>query len=184
MLLCHNLLHELNRPKSFDPEEQKRSLISIFERMTNLKLNTVVLQVRARGDLLYPSQIEPWATSLTGALGKSPGYDPLKFAIEEAHKLGLEFHAVRPWANRDRRWRWSGVMISTQSISTSCDTRALNSTTKKHTSGTEAECQRMSGVEKTSTTLRISPERKACKRTRSSLRMLDGGWRKASRITS
>lgn len=128
----------LNWPKTFDPEEQKRSLISIFDRIRNLKLNTVVLQVRARGDLLYPSQIEPWAASLTGTLGKPPGYDPLKFAIEEAHKRGLEFHAwwnvvkvadgsegppssvplhvvngrrdwVRPWANRDRNRRVTSI---------------------------------------------------------------------------
>lgn len=80
-------------PKSFDPEEQKRSLAGIFQSMRSANLNTVVLQVRARGDLLYPSKYEPWAQSLTGTLGDAPTYDALTFAIQEAHKLGLELHA-------------------------------------------------------------------------------------------
>ena len=82
-----------NWPKSFNPEEQKRALVSIFQTMKNANLNTVVLQVRARGDLLYPSQYEPWAQCLTGTLGGTPPFDPLRFAIGEAHRAGLELHA-------------------------------------------------------------------------------------------
>lgn len=33
---------------------------------------------------------------LTGTRGVDPGYDPLAFAIEEAHKRGMELHA---WIN-------------------------------------------------------------------------------------
>jgi uncharacterized lipoprotein YddW (UPF0748 family) len=119
-------------PKSFDPEEQKRALVEIFQSMRNANLNTVVLQIRARGDLLYPSQYEPWAQSLTGVPGGAPSYDPLRFAVQEAHKLGMELHAwwnvvkvadgperppstvpphvvnaypdwVKAWVNRDRK---------------------------------------------------------------------------------
>jgi len=129
----------LNWPKSYDAEEQKRSLILIYQKLKELKFNTVVFQVRARGDLLYPSQYEPWASSLTGTLGAAPVYDPLRFAIEEAHKFGLEFHAwwnvvkvadgpdrppissplhvvnahpewVKLWSNRD----WNGKVTSTE----------------------------------------------------------------------
>ncbi len=39
---------------------------------------------------------EPWAAELTGTLGQDPGWDPLEFAIEEAHKRGIEIHA---WFN-------------------------------------------------------------------------------------
>ncbi len=42
---------------------------------------------------MYPSQFEPFASSITGVLGGKPDYDPLKFAIDEAHNFGLEFHA-------------------------------------------------------------------------------------------
>ncbi|MDT2248323.1 family 10 glycosylhydrolase [Paenibacillus larvae] len=38
----------------------------------------------------------PWSEYLTGTQGKSPGYDPLAFMVEEAHKRNLEFHA---WFN-------------------------------------------------------------------------------------
>lgn len=82
-----------NWPKSFEPEEQKRALLSIFQSMKNGNFNTIVLQVRARGDLIYPSQYEPWALPLTGTLGGAPSYDPLRFAIDEAHRLNMEIHA-------------------------------------------------------------------------------------------
>jgi uncharacterized lipoprotein YddW (UPF0748 family) len=74
-------------------QQQKNELIQILDRLKSANFNTVIMQVRARGDLIYPSQYEPWATSLTGTLGRNPGYDPLKFAIEETHKRGMEFHA-------------------------------------------------------------------------------------------
>ena len=42
--------------------------------------------------------MEPWSEYLTGKQGTppSPYYDPLAFAISEAHKRGLELHA---WFN-------------------------------------------------------------------------------------
>ena len=59
-------------------------------------LNAIVLQVRAAGDALYPSSREPWARALTGVQGGDPGYDPLAFAVAQAHQRGLELHA---WFN-------------------------------------------------------------------------------------
>jgi uncharacterized lipoprotein YddW (UPF0748 family) len=47
-------------------------------------------------DALYESRLEPWSEYLSGQLGKGPGYDPLAFAVEEAHRRGLELHA---WFN-------------------------------------------------------------------------------------
>jgi uncharacterized lipoprotein YddW (UPF0748 family) len=38
----------------------------------------------------------PWAALLSGTQGTNPGYDPLEFAIQEAHKRGLQLHA---WIN-------------------------------------------------------------------------------------
>lgn len=59
-------------------------------------LNAVILQVRAAGDAMYASTIEPWSRSLMGTQGIDPGYDPLQFAVTEAHRRGLELHA---WFN-------------------------------------------------------------------------------------
>ena len=78
--------------------DQKAELLAILDRAARLNLNVVVFQVRPACDALYSSQLEPWSEYLTGTMGKAPSpfYDPLAFAIEEAHKRGLELHA---WFN-------------------------------------------------------------------------------------
>jgi uncharacterized lipoprotein YddW (UPF0748 family) len=84
--------------KTLSSAEQQDELAAIFDRAANLKLNAIMLQVRPGCDAVYPSQIEPWSEFLTGAMGRAPEpfYDPLAFAIEQAHKRGLELHA---WFN-------------------------------------------------------------------------------------
>ena len=77
-------------------KQQQDSLIAIFDRLQAGNMNAVCFQVRGRSDAFYESSYEPWAAELAGARGKDPGYDPLAFAIEEAHKRGLELHA---WVN-------------------------------------------------------------------------------------
>jgi len=76
-----------------EPKNQKNEIKNVLDSLKEANFNTVYLQVRARGDLLYPSSAEPFAKSLTGKLGKSPGYDPLKYFILQAHKRGIEIHA-------------------------------------------------------------------------------------------
>src|SRR5215207_10023374 len=76
--------------------QQQDELRAIFDKCVALKLNAVVLQVRPMCDALYKSDLEPWSEYLTGTLGKDPGYDPLAFAVHEAHDRGLELHA---WFN-------------------------------------------------------------------------------------
>lgn len=73
-------------------EKQKRELTDILDKYVEANINTVLLQTRIRGSVIYPSAIEPWDECLTGTPGKHPGYDPLAFAIEECHKRGLELH--------------------------------------------------------------------------------------------
>lgn len=79
-------------------EQQKTEAIKILERVKELNLNTVVLQVRPQADAIYPSPLEPWSYYLTGEQGKAPEpfYDPLQFWIQESHNRGLEIHA---WLN-------------------------------------------------------------------------------------
>src|SRR5690349_22687290 len=78
--------------------EQQAELIAILNRAVALNLNAIILQVRPAADALYDSPYEPWSEYLTGVEGRAPEpyYDPLKFAIDEAHKRGLELHA---WFN-------------------------------------------------------------------------------------
>jgi uncharacterized lipoprotein YddW (UPF0748 family) len=79
-------------------DSQKAELRALLDRVKQLRMNLVILQVRPAGDALYPSSLEPWSEYLTGTMGKAPEpfYDPLAFAIEEAHARGLELHA---WFN-------------------------------------------------------------------------------------
>lgn len=72
---------------------QQQELCNILDRLKEANFNTVMMQTRLRGDLIYPSAIETFPEALTGKTGKNPGYDPLAFAIEECHKRGMELHA-------------------------------------------------------------------------------------------
>lgn len=84
--------------KNLTTEQQKEELLAIFDKAVQLRLNAILLQVRPACDALYASKFEPWSEYLTGEIGKPPEpfYDPLTFAVEEAHKRGLELHA---WFN-------------------------------------------------------------------------------------
>ena len=93
-------------------KQQQDSLIAIFDRLQAGNMNAVCLQVRGRSDAFYQSSYEPWAAELAGARGKDPGYDPLAFAIEEAHKRGLELHA---WVNPFRVTS-AGTLASTDLV--------------------------------------------------------------------
>ena len=74
-------------------EKQKHELCQILDPLQACRINTVVLQTRIRGSVIYPSKIEPWDVCLTGTFDRDPGYDPLAFAIEETHRRGMELHA-------------------------------------------------------------------------------------------
>jgi uncharacterized lipoprotein YddW (UPF0748 family) len=93
-------------PDSQDVDKQKSALRAIFEKAASLHLNAILLQVRPMADAFYRSSYEPWSEFLTGAQGKAPSqdWDPLEFAVEEAHKRGLQLHA---WFNPYRVWHSS-----------------------------------------------------------------------------
>jgi len=76
----------------------KQELLTLLDRARATGLNAVVLQVRPAGDALYRSKLEPWSEYLTGRQGRAPfpAWDPLAFAVAEAHKRGMELHA---WFN-------------------------------------------------------------------------------------
>ena len=78
--------------------QQKAEMISLLDRAQQLHFNAVFFQVRPACDAFYASAIEPWSDRITGVMGKAPEpfYDPLAFAISEAHKRGLQLHA---WFN-------------------------------------------------------------------------------------
>ena len=77
---------------------QRDELVHLLDRAVATGLNAVILQIRPCADAFYPSAIEPWSAYLTGTMGQPPHppYDPLAFAIDEAHARGLELHV---WFN-------------------------------------------------------------------------------------
>ncbi len=74
----------------------ERRTCQAFDEAAEHGINAVIFQVSPTADAFYQSAYLPWSSYLTGTLGKNPGFDPLKFAVQEAHKRGIELHA---WLN-------------------------------------------------------------------------------------
>lgn len=74
-------------------KQQQEELCRMLDKLQQAGINTVILQTRVRGSVIYPSAIEPWDVCLTGKYNGHPGYDPLAFAVEETHRRGMELHA-------------------------------------------------------------------------------------------
>lgn len=72
--------------------------------------NTVLFQVRGRFDAFYASELEPWASELSGQLGRDPGWDPLATAVTAGHARGLQVHA---YLNTYPLWSGSSPPAST-----------------------------------------------------------------------
>ena len=95
---------------------QQAELITILDNLKANGYNTVFLQVRPESDALYASTIEPWSYWLTGMQGTAPIplWDPLAFAITEAHNRGLDLHA---WLNPYRVKQTSAMVLAANNVS-------------------------------------------------------------------
>ncbi|WP_215801096.1 glycoside hydrolase family 10 protein [Pantoea dispersa] len=76
--------------------QQQQALTAKLDKLHSLGINTVFFQVKPDGTALWHSRILPWSDTLTGNIGQDPGYDPLQFILDEAHKRGMKVHA---WFN-------------------------------------------------------------------------------------
>ena len=88
--------------------QQKQQLADILAAHQKTGINAVMFQVRPAADAFYAKSREPWSQWLTGKQGKAPepAFDPLEFALTEAHKRGMELHAwFNPYrATKDNRY--------------------------------------------------------------------------------
>ncbi|MFA4838805.1 MAG: family 10 glycosylhydrolase [Candidatus Neomarinimicrobiota bacterium] len=102
-------------------QQQKDELTALLDVLSNAGINAIVFQIRPECDAFYISSIEPWSYWLTGLQGRAPSplYDPLEFAIQEAHRRGMELHA---WFNPYRAEKVVGD-----------HTIAANHVTRQHT---------------------------------------------------
>ena len=96
-------LHIIGQSQYQDTQQKgsaklKEYIADQIDRLHRAGCNAVIFQVRPTADAAYISDIEPWSSWITGKRGKAPVplWDPLEFAIEEAHKRGMELHA---WLN-------------------------------------------------------------------------------------
>lgn len=109
-------------------EQQKAELIQYLNDLQGYGFNVAFFQVRSMCDAAYPSSYAPWTSYVSGTRGVNPGWDPLAFAVEEAHKRGIELHAwLNPyrWANStdhsfwttsyDTTWESKGYLITSSS---------------------------------------------------------------------
>lgn len=74
-------------------ELQKQRLRDTFDQLQRAGINTILFQTRLRSTTAYPSRYEPWDGAFSGTPGVAPPYDVLQFAVEEAHRRGMELHA-------------------------------------------------------------------------------------------
>src|SRR5690348_15590750 len=91
-------VHNIDWPSrpGLSADQQRAELDAILDRARATGFNAIFLQVRSAADAMYASPLEPWSASLTGTQGSDPGYDPLAYAVAQAHARGLELHA---WIN-------------------------------------------------------------------------------------
>ncbi|MFB0515795.1 MAG: family 10 glycosylhydrolase [Candidatus Neomarinimicrobiota bacterium] len=83
---------ELISPGASVAENQARAR-TILDNHTQAHMNAVLWQARQNGTAYYNSSFEPWGYY---ADYTDPGYDPLAYAVEQAHARGLELHV---WMN-------------------------------------------------------------------------------------
>ncbi len=84
-----------NRPATTETqaETQRQQLCTMLDKLQAAGINTVLFQSRIRSTTAYASAVEPWDGIFTGTPGQRPLYDPLRFAVDECHKRGMEIHA-------------------------------------------------------------------------------------------
>lgn len=78
-----------------DDASQQEELTDLLDRAQEIGLNAVVLHVRPAADAFYPTARAPWSSYVVPN-GMAPGYDPLAFALREAHRRGMQLHV---WFN-------------------------------------------------------------------------------------
>ena len=71
---------------------------SIIENVSQMGLNAVFFQARPCADSLFPSEVFPWSSCLSGSQGVAPDgdFDALAYFTDKCHEFGLELHC---WIN-------------------------------------------------------------------------------------
>lgn len=116
---------------------QKAELTKYLESLAAQNYTAAFFQVRARSDAFYKSNYAPWSSDVSGARGTNPGWDPLEYAVSEAHRLGLELHAwINPYrwsttatdwtTSKDKTWINNGWILRYSYVDSNNSTKYLN----------------------------------------------------------
>ncbi len=76
--------------------QQQDALKQKLDKLKGLGINTVFFRGQTGWHRLVAFKNFAWSDMLTGSIGADPGYDPLQFMLDEAHKRGMKVHA---WFN-------------------------------------------------------------------------------------
>ena len=78
-------------------EDEYRARVSLLvSRLVYMKINTAFVQMRPKGDSMYPSDIFPASAYAVGVLDGKFKYDPISILIEELKRAEISPHA---WIN-------------------------------------------------------------------------------------
>lgn len=77
-------------------EEFSDAVYQICNNLTTIGCNTLILQLRAFGDAMYPSELFPMSKYCAGSLDGALSYDPLELFLSAADAAGL---SVQGWIN-------------------------------------------------------------------------------------
>ncbi len=103
----------------------KSDIDTIINDCASMGITDIYWQIRGQGDAYYQSELEPWGEELTRPHGDKdakpapnqsnrvldPGFDPLAYAIRQAHLKGMRVHA---WLNVMPLWRGKTPPIDTR----------------------------------------------------------------------
>lgn len=91
-------VHNIDFPsrQNLTAAELKAEIDELMNQVLDMGLNAVFLQVRPASDALYSSSIFPSSAYVVGTQGKELPLDVLEYAVEAAHKRGIQLHA---WLN-------------------------------------------------------------------------------------
>ncbi len=77
-----------------DPEAQVEALRTMLDRLQKAHFNTVFVEMQGRGDVLWPSILQPASEDVTGNARMPLAYDVAQVFIDEAHARGMDVYAV------------------------------------------------------------------------------------------
>ncbi len=89
------------------PAKAKAALDTMMSDLASYGINAVFFHVRANSDAYYSSSIFKAAASAKKLL--AVGFDPLKYAVEAAHKRGMQLHA---WVNPYRAGKQTAYLVA------------------------------------------------------------------------